>query len=291
MKALVVSNCATAAYTTGLRTLFPDWDVKGAEIGAAQKFIEEGNRNFLDHLSQSRLLLAALPDDPMFSGFAPEGLKLFVPAFYFRGYHPDSFHLHHCGEAVGSVLGGGNLHSRIAVTAFLLGMPAKAAVAAFNLRTYERIGYLDVVDSERHDLLARYSGAEIDLAAEFDRWKATGNFLYTYNHPKAFVFNDILVKRLSGHFLATNDTTLARVMLESVPDYLGESAFWPVYPEIAAPLGFPGSLHWRQGRTTDFLTFPLEGFVERTYAILSGLTSLSPQSVPGFEDCAAAIGP
>ncbi|HTV33349.1 MAG TPA: hypothetical protein VME69_09670 [Methylocella sp.] len=46
MKVLVVSNCATIAYASGLRALFPDWDVKGADLVAATKFVEERNPAF-----------------------------------------------------------------------------------------------------------------------------------------------------------------------------------------------------------------------------------------------------
>ena len=45
MKALVVTNCATAAFTTGLRLLFPEWEVKGANLDVALRWLgPEPNR-------------------------------------------------------------------------------------------------------------------------------------------------------------------------------------------------------------------------------------------------------
>jgi hypothetical protein len=78
MKALVVTNCATAAYTSGLRALFPAWEVKGAELNTARDWVGgEPNPSFIEFLSSADLLLTAMPDEPMFAGKA----KLVVPAF------------------------------------------------------------------------------------------------------------------------------------------------------------------------------------------------------------------
>jgi len=76
MKALVVTNCATAAYTSGLRALFPAWEVKGAQLDTARNWVgEEPNPSFIEFLSSADLLLTAMPDEPMFAGKA----KLVVP--------------------------------------------------------------------------------------------------------------------------------------------------------------------------------------------------------------------
>src|ERR1700731_3947258 len=123
MKALVVTNCATAAYTSGLRALFPDWEVKGANLEVAQKWLgEEPNAAFRAFLAASNLLLLGTENESAFVEFVSGKDVLSVPYFYFRGYHPDSFHLGIADKAVPSVLQTGNLHSRLAVASFVLGL-------------------------------------------------------------------------------------------------------------------------------------------------------------------------
>ena len=286
MKALVVTNCATAAYTSGLRALFPAWEVKGAELNTARNWVGgEPNPSFIEFLSSADLLLTAMPDEPMFAGKA----KLVVPAFYFRAYHPDSFHLA-CGDvAIQSVLKSGNLHSRIAATAFLLGMSRNDAIAAFNARTYERTGYFAEFESERTELLQRFALHGIDLAAAFDRWTQTGNFLYTYNHPKARVFSDILLQALTARFIESCQIASARETLATVPDYLEPSIRWPAYPEIAALYGFESEMLWRAGRDAESVSMSLEEFVGRTFEILQTLSDISADCIPGFAQCRDAL--
>ncbi len=288
MKALVVTNCATAAYTSGLRTLFPEWEVKGAELNTARKWVgEEPNPSFVEFLSGADLLLTATPDEPMFAGTGKA--TLVVPTFYFRAYHPDSFHLG-CGDvAVPSVLKSGNLHSRIAVTAFVLGMSRSDAIAAFNADSYERAGYFAVFESEKTELLQRFGAHGIELAAVFDRWTQTGNFLYTYNHPRSHVFNDVLLQALAPRFVDSSRTEIARASLATVPDYLDPSIRWPVYPEIGALYGFQSALVWRTGRDAGAESLPLEEFVGRTFEVLQTFRELSADCIPGFAQCRDAL--
>lgn len=286
MKALVVTNCATAAYTSGLRALFPAWEVKGAELSTARNWIGgEPNRPFIEFLASADLLLTAMPDEPMFAGKA----TLVVPAFSFRAYHPDSFHLG-CGDvAIPSVLKSGNLHSRIAATAFLLGMSRNHAIAAFNAGTYERTGYFAVFEAEKAELLKRFALHGIDLAAAFDRWTQTGNFLYTYNHPRAWVFSDVLLQALTARFIDSRQMISARATLATVPDYLEPSIRWPVYPEIAGLYGFDSEMLWRTGRDAGPVSMSLADFVGRTFEMLQTFSDISADCVPGFAQCRDAL--
>jgi hypothetical protein len=286
MKALVVTNCATAAYTSGLRALFPDWEVKGAELNTARNWVGgEPNPSFIEFLASTDLVLTAMPDEPMFAGNA----KLVVPAFHFRAYHPDSFHLS-CGDvAIQSVLKSGNLHSRIAATAFLLGMSRNDAIAAFDAGTYERTGYFAVFEAEKTELLQRFALHGIDLAAAFDRWTQTGNFLYTYNHPKASIFSDVLLQALKARFIESRQMASARATLATVPDYLEPSIRWPVYPEIAALYRFDSEMVWRTGRDAGSVSMSLEDFVGRSFEVLQTLSDISADCIPGFAQCRDAL--
>jgi hypothetical protein len=286
MKVLVVTNCATAAYTSGLRAIFPQWEVKGARLDLARKWLsEEPNPAFADFLAQAELLITGASDDRIFAGAPASTTRLVIPPFYFRGYHPDSFHLECSDRPVPSVLGSGNLHSRIAATAFLLGMTPRDTADVFNPRVYERCGYFSVFDSERDGLLERFSAHDIDLASAFDSWVRSGNFLYTYNHPRAFVFNDILLQSLAGRLIEAGTAQAARASLVSITDYLEPSMRWPVYPELAKHYGFESTLTWRTGEDTGSQSILLEDFVRRTFEILSTFPGLTADCIPGFVQC------
>lgn len=290
MKALVVTNCATPAYTSGLRALFPKWEVKGANLDVAQKWLgTERNDAFCTFLRDSDMLLLGSENEAEFAEYASGKDVISIPYFYFRGFHPDSFHLGVGNRPLPSVLGTGNLHSRIVAAAFLLGLPQKSAVEGFHTATYDRIGYFSLFPSERQNLLERFGAKHIDLKQSFESWHASGNFLYTYNHAKAFVFNDILLEALSDRYLDVSQRQAAQRALAAVPDYLEPSIRWPVYPDIAARYGIESDFLWRTGVTAGPVSMTLEDFVARTFETLSTVPDLSAGCVPGFESCRDAL--
>jgi hypothetical protein len=291
LKALVITNCATAAYTSGLRVLFPDWDVKGANSDIAQKWLgEEPHGAFQTFLSESDLLVLGSENESIFAEFTTGKAVLSIPYFYFRGLHPDSFHLGAGDRNVPSVLLTGNLHSRIAAVCYSLGLAQSEAVAAFNGRVYERIGYFSAFESARQNLLERFAKKEIDLAPAFERWRSTGNFLYTYNHPKAFVFNDILREALAKRFLNRLQQEQAHELLAPLPDYLDPSIRWPVYPEIAAYHRIDTDFLWRTGVNAGPTLLSLPDFIARSFEILGGVPGLGSDCIPGFAQCSAELG-
>ena len=73
MKALVVTNCATAAYASGLQALFPGWEVKGANLDVAQKWLgQEPNESFRSFLSDANLLVVGSENESVLGDFAAE---------------------------------------------------------------------------------------------------------------------------------------------------------------------------------------------------------------------------
>ena len=290
MKALVVTNCATAAYTSGLRALFPDWEVKGADLSLAHKWlVDEPNATFQEFLTAARLLVLPAADEPLFQEHLAGKEVLVIPYFHFRAFHPDSFHLG-CGDRpVPSVLVSGNLHSRIAVTAKVLGMTENDAIAAFSARIYERIGYYSVFESEKSELLERFFAQGIDIEPDFENWLRSGNFLYTYNHAKAFVFNDILLRGLYGRFIDKSQMGAAHAALARVPDYLEPAIRWPVYPEIARNYGFESELVWRTGVDAGPKSLSLNEFIALSFETLARYPELDAGCIPGFEECRAAL--
>lgn len=290
MKALVVTNCATAAYTSGLRALFPDWEVKGANLDVAQRWLAaEPSETFRTFLSEADLLLLGTENESEFAKFVFGKDVLSIPYFYFRGFHPDSFHLGIGDGTVPSVLKTGNLHSRIAVAGFLLGLSQEQTRAAFNGETYANLGYLSQFEPERKILFERFTAKHIELAHPFARWCESGNFLYTHNHAKASVFNDILLEALCPRFIAESRREGARAALAAVPDYLEPSIRWPVYPEIARLHSIETDFLWRTGVNAGPVSMTCEEFVARTFDTLQGFPELKGDCIPGFDLCRAAL--
>jgi|SRR5579871_347797 len=290
MKALVVSNCATAAYASGLQAVFPQWEVKGANLDVAEKWLsKEPNEAFRTFLRECDLLLLGSENEATFAEHMRGKEVLLVPYFYFRGLHPDSFHLGIGERAVPSVLKTGNLHSRLVAAAFLLGLTHEKTAAAFNGSTYERIGYFPVFEEEKSDLLKRFGRFGIDLAPAFERWCASRDFLYTYNHPKAFVFNDILIEALGGRFVGQSEREEARAALAGVPDYLEPSIRWPIYPEIAARHAMETDFLWRTGVAAGPVSLSPGEFVARSFEALAQFPDLNGDCIPGFDLCRSAL--
>lgn len=290
MKALVVTNCATAAFTTGLRVLFPQWEVKGANLDVALRWLgEEPNKAFRAFLSDADLLLLGTENESAFKEYAPGKEVLSIPYFYFRAFHPDSFHLGVGEGIVPSVLGTGNLHARLAVSAYVLDLSESQTVAAFRADTYDRLGYFSLFEPEKRQLLDRFASSGIDLAPAFERWCASGAFLYTYNHPMPLVFNDILLEAVVGRWLDSSRRRWAKDALAAVPDYLEPSIRWPVYPEIAVRYGLAADFHWRTGVSAGPIMMTLAAFVARTFETLARYPGLNAACIPAFDHCRAAL--
>lgn len=290
MKALVITNCATAAYTSGLRILFPEWEVKGANLDVAQEWLgTEPNESFCTFLDHAELLVLGSENECEFEEHSRDKDVLSIPYFHFQGLHPDCFHLGVGDAAVPSVLKAGNLHSRIVVAAFVLGLSERDCAAAFSAHTYERLGYFSQYETEKTNLLERFTTKEIDLASAFACWQQAGSFLYTYNHPKAYVFNDIIVEALSGRYLGAPGREKAREALTEIPDYLDPSIRWPIYPEIAARYGLQSEFLWRTGINAGPIVMSLPDFIARSYETLARFPALTGDCVPGFAECRYAL--
>ncbi|MDR3495922.1 MAG: WcbI family polysaccharide biosynthesis putative acetyltransferase [Ancalomicrobiaceae bacterium] len=267
MKALVVSNCATSSYVHGLKSLFPDWEVRGAMSDLAEQWVtsDPPRAGFVQYTQ----------DCDFYIGFPPEGTRygqllskrsrcVVIPPFWFRGLQPDCFGL----NGFVSALGGGNLYSRIVVASFQTGLTAARTCELFNSKTYEAFDLLSCYDREKQELVDRYRPYGIDLSDSFERWLARGNFLYSYNHPRIDVLMEILRRALAAAgIIRMSEFDLDTDM--GVVDELKESIVWPIYPEIARLHCLDGSLIWRQGRVHDYRTLDLEQFVDASFQELN----------------------
>ena len=180
---------------------------------------------------------------PALARLSPELLSetmpvLSIPRISFTGYHPD-FH-QGPGSSPRSPLG--IYHSAIVLGCFLAGLPERRVRAMFNSYTYARLGYFEEFGKSKAFLLKRAKELGFDLASCIPRWAAAGSFMHSPNHPKIHVLAD-LARLIAEKLGLPFDPTMP------LQDYIGDRLLggvaMPVYPEIAARLGTPGSFYFK----------------------------------------------
>lgn len=267
MRAVIVSDCATYAYFYGLSALRPKWEIRGATIDIAEKWSTENppKAGFVQLLQNCEIYIG-LPYEslPFAKWISPQARKVLIPNFYFRGLQPDCFHL----DGFDSVLGAGNLYSRIVAAAFQIGLSAEQTAKLFNPETYEALDYFGCFAGERENLISRFRNYNIDLSDGIERWLARGSFLHSYNHPRVDVLMEVFKRALStSDILPVAEVEGAD--LSKIPDALGTMMLWPIYPEIASRHGLPGSLTWRRGQSSNFETLDLDRFIAASFQKLA----------------------
>ena len=195
------------------------------------------------------------------------------PSVVFSGFHPDTIYIFD-GTQGGRPLESatGPYHSAIALYGYLAGMTPERTTALFNPAVFRMLGYFDIWQPAADEFLNASRATGIDLSTEFLRWSRRGCFMYSMNHPKAFVLNDVAEALLRREKLPVQDIDFDDF---SVDDIVRGSVF-PVYPPIAEYYGHKGSYtfklaNYRLSRSVgDFMTLPM--FVESSFRIYSKYT-------------------
>lgn len=279
MRALVVHDCVTAGYTRALQAWFPDWEVRGAVLGTARAWLagREAKPAFLDYLRRCELLVGPVRPEPLLDPLLPAAaLRLRIPHFLCRGLHPDCFQLKGCESPLGPGL---SLQSQIVFAAFRAGLAAAQVPALFRAEVYAAFGHAGQFAPELAALLGRFRAHGIELAEASAGWLRRGSFLYIASHPRI----DVLRAALRPYGLAPAEPAA------EPPDDLAESLVWPVYPELAAPLGLEGSLRWRLGREQGCRSLDLAEFVAASYRTLAAGPVAEPAGAASWQAALASV--
>ena len=263
MKAIVIGNCVTVTYGESLKEILPDWEVRRVDIGSALKWLSDGSKpEFTQYLGSCDLYLG----NPMVSEALAQALhksadRIIIPPIVFRGFHPD----------IAILPGFSGLLNAAQTSLIVLGARAShlsvdQTVRLFNEETYQALGYFDLYKTERQQMLQTFETAGIDLNDDFLRWEAQGGFFYIPIHPKSFVLIDILRRALLGRYIDERSHAGAACLAGMLPDHLENMEAWPIYPDIAARLGFSGDLIWRRVKGRAVLS--LEEFVTKEFEFL-----------------------
>lgn len=234
MKAVVISNCVTAAYYNTLRSLFPDWEIKAAGINESLRWLESGEKpQFLDYLESCDLFVGLpIQDNRIDAHLNPSAERVYIPELYFRGLHPDIA----LANGVWGPFSEDTPHTQVSLivlAAYLLGKTVAEAEAYFRRDCYVALGYPDLFEAERIRLCDQFDLHGIDIRDEFQHWQSQGDFFYICHHPRSYVLVDIIRSAFKKR-LSFNEHRASESLRTSVPDHLSWSESWPVYPELAS---------------------------------------------------------
>jgi hypothetical protein len=249
MKVGVLFNCQHRGLANGLRALHPDWEVINYEL-VTLKTQETQDAAAAQFRACDAVL--SVPIEPgRWGPLATESLKkncnvhLLSPVS-FSGFHPDTVYVgpHRPEGPLSSPTG--HYHSRIAVVAFLAGLSPYEAQVLYNTLVFEKLGYFSSYHTSCAFLTATFEKFGVDITPYLNRWKETGCFMHSINHPKIHVLCDLaaIASRVMG-VDAPADDGRAQV----VPDTLTTHPQIPMYPEIARRIGYGcvGHTMFKQG--------------------------------------------
>lgn len=267
MKISVVANCQVSTLQLACCFLFPDAEV--VPIFHSHLIDLQFRERSINNLRSSDLIFS-LWWSPEYGDFAGEGMRSFgdrvflFPQFLFNGFHPDLTHvIDRDGGVVRSAMG--HYNSRIAIAAFRLGLDVDRTLALFNNLVYRRLGYFDAFDTAVTDAKSEYLTAGYDISPLFASWMKRGCFMHSTHHPKSYVTTDILKAICRKEGVGTN---LNAPIDAYFPDDTASGEVFPLYPELARPLGLQGSYLFKPptgapGRRL----FDLRTFVESSFRL------------------------
>jgi hypothetical protein len=190
---------------------------------------------------------------------------IFYPRVNFAGFHPDMTYVNKVGAgAIKTPFGSYN--SILTFFGWQNGLSVAQTTELFTHEIYDLIGYYNDFAPSHQALMREGVEAGMPLEAAFRKWSKRGCFMHTFNHPKIFSIIDLARAILAKIDIAVDEEDPERFMF----DHLINSTIWPIYPEIAARLGFKGEYLFKTpiGRQSSkiFELLPLGEMVERSFA-------------------------
>lgn len=272
MTMCVLSSCQTRTLVSALRVLLPRARVFGFNV-------------FLAKSAEDRCLIASYAEsaDVVFSLWlgseadalcssslaAKIGTFVLVPSITFRGFHPDMTYIRTPAGNMSGPLS--DYHSAIAAAAYVRGFSVTKTADLFNERMFSELKYFEAYNTSREELLVTFGQHNLNLGDALDRWERMGCFMYTINHPRRIVLCD-LARCMCG--LAGVRVELELPIEDFVEDYMAFDNVFPVYPQIAARLGFRGGFRFKASQympqrrdcaATAAYVWDLEGFISAAF--------------------------
>jgi hypothetical protein len=254
MKIYVVGNCQAVSLAACLRVMLPRAEIERLPITHdPAPVLTDGDVVFRQRNPSIAWTLRA-----------PGANEFLYPRCWFNGFHPDFVPIVGGTGAVEPPMR--TMHSSLVLFGWHRRWSVSATAELFCEAVYERLHFFRAWDVARRALLEEGEGVGFPLDSMFERWRNTGAFMHSVEHPALTVMADmarVLAGRAGLH--VTVDT----------PEYylndpLKHLAVLPVYPEIARRLGVPGAYAFKKAQPagdvdgTDVIE--LKQFIEESFA-------------------------
>jgi hypothetical protein len=184
------------------------------------------------------------------------------PPVFFYGLHPDLIYAWKGGKPLQGPLG--DYNSSIVLYAFLHGIALDRVVSLFNRVTYEALGFFEMFEESCRHYLSLADAEGFNMRPHLVSWLRRGAFMYSVNHPKSYVLQDVAKELLARVDVATTHPVLAHDVYDLVPDLLANGPVFPVYPEVGLRLGIRGEYLFKAAQS--LRRMPLDEFVAASYA-------------------------
>ncbi len=234
VRVAVVGNCAALGIANAVQALSPDTYVQHFSVADIYALDPTQIKEMFDGFDLSLSFSEIGSYQAIHQQVLNINRSVMWPSIVFAGYHPDIAYFGIDGRVASSCLGAYN--SRIVALGYAHEMSVEDTAERFNALTYGRLGYFDAYDLGREEFLRTARNHNLDLDADFTKWEKTGPFMYTSNHPKIQVINDVARKLIEASGLEiTGDMDTDA----TVPDYFANNIVWPLYPELAKRIDNP----------------------------------------------------
>jgi hypothetical protein len=154
-------------------------------------------------------------------------------------------------------------------------------VSLFDRVTYEALGFFDMYEESFEHYLGLARAEGFDMRPHLVRWARRGAFMFSINHPKSFVLQDVARVLLARVDPEEGRAAARRDVHELVPDLLANGPVFPVYPELGLRLGIRGGLEFKPAGSDRLLT--LQEFVAGSYEAYRA-TGAERLSCPRMQD-------
>lgn len=182
-----------------------------------------------------------------------------LPPLTFAGFHPDLVII---DGAMGWM---GRMHSALIIAGFLLELPPSRTMRLFNRFVFASLGYLDRYATERQRVVELGEATGFDLRKGLETWPKP--FVYDVLHSK-FEVNRWLAEQLASRLeLPTRAIDWTDPGVIAAVDHTRYVVTWPVYPEIAVPLGLRPERIVYRCNGLQRIELLLGEFIHRSYAI------------------------
>ena len=232
------------------------------------------------------LLVQALPEQwrKRVATVLPSGAAFTtLPVLDFAGFQPDCVRIETPSGPLESPTG--ELHSRIAVIAYLAGCSLIETITFFNRLVFAKLGYLDAYATQTSRLAGSFSAQNFALAPLQAGWVSRGCFMHAPDRPKIHVLMDIARIALQAMNLTPADNPRQPV---ADPFALTESA--PVFPDIAAAAGVPPEGAYRAASVnTPARAIAMRDFIMRSFRLYDSADPARLASANGVRPGLAAL--